>query len=116
MISAITDNLESGDHKIVYLLMLICGAMILDFISGCIAARVCDDIKFTTQRGINGILKKVASLILLLYFVSLAPLVPGVGVSLLYVLFSGYLLMEIQSILVNYKKIGLDVGAIFLFE
>lgn len=41
----------------------------------------------------------------------LAMTIPGnTGTGLLYVLYFGYLLMEIQSILENYQKIGIDVS------
>ena len=85
--------------------MLICIAMTIDFISGTIAAKINPEIEFKSKIGINGILRKVASIVLL--FHSLAPLVPGgAGVGLLYVLYVGYLMMEIKSIFENYQKMG----------
>lgn len=96
-----------ADHKAIYVLALICVAMVIDFISGTIAAKINPDIEFLSKVGINGILRKVASIVLLLFFIPLAPLVPGgAGVGLVYVLYIGYLLMEIKSILENYKKMG----------
>ena len=86
--------------------MLICIAMTIDFISGTIAAKINPEIEFKSKIGINGILRKVASIVLLLFH-SLAPLVPGgAGVGLLYVLYVGYLMMEIKSIFENYQKMG----------
>lgn len=108
---AIFDFLErfvvDQEHKAVYVLMLICIAMTIDFISGTIAAKINPEIEFKSKIGINGILRKVASIVLLLFFIPLAPLVPGgAGVGLLYVLYVGYLMMEIKSIFENYQKMG----------
>lgn len=95
------------DYKAVYVLMLICIAMTIDFISGTIAAKINPEIEFKSKIGINGILRKVASIVLLLFFIPLVPLVPGgAGVGLLYVLYVGYLMMEIKSIFENYQKMG----------
>lgn len=103
-----------ADHKAIYVLALICVAMVIDFLSGTIAAKINPDIEFLSKIGINGILRKVASIVLLLFFIPLAPLVPGgAGVGLVYVLYIGYLLMEIKSIFENYKKMGVGTE---LFE
>ncbi|MBO0423868.1 phage holin family protein [Enterococcus plantarum] len=103
-----------ADHKAIYVLALICGAMIIDFLSGTLAAKINPEIEFTSKVGINGILRKVASIILLLFFIPLAPLIPGgAGVGLIYVLYLGYLMMELKSILENYKKMGIGTE---LFE
>ncbi|GGD03789.1 phage holin family protein [Enterococcus wangshanyuanii] len=103
-----------ADHKAIYVLALICGAMIIDFLSGTLAAKINTEIEFTSKVGINGILRKVASIILLLFFIPLAPLIPGgAGVGLIYVLYLGYLMMELKSILENYKKMGIGTE---LFE
>nr|WP_284732901.1 phage holin family protein [Enterococcus faecalis] len=92
-------------------LAMICCAMIIDFLSGVFAAKMNPKIDFQSRIGINGILKKIAALILLIFFIPLAMTIPGnTGTGLLYVLYFGYLLMEIQSILENYQKIGIDVS------
>ncbi|MHC5215672.1 phage holin family protein [Enterococcus sp. LJL128] len=97
-----------ADHKAIYVLALICGAMAIDFLSGTLAAKINPSIEFQSKLGINGILRKVASIVLLLFFIPLAPLIPsGVGVGLVYVLYIGYLLMELKSILENYEKLGI---------
>lgn len=106
--------LVDADHKAAYVLTMICVAMIIDFATGTIAAKINPDIEFKSKIGINGILRKVASMVLLIFFIPLAPLVPGgAGVGLLYVLYIGYLGMEIKSIFENYKKMGNDTK---LFE
>lgn len=105
---------ENQDTAAAYVLAVICIAMIIDFLSGTLAAKISPDIEFRSKVGINGILRKIASIALLIFFIPLAPIVPGgAGVGLLYVLYLGYLLMEIKSILENYKKMGNDIS---LFE
>ena len=94
-----------------FILAMICCAMIIDFLSGVFAAKMNPKIDFQSRIGINGILKKIAALMLLIFFIPLAMTIPGnTGTGLLYVLYFGYLLMEIQSILENYQKIGIDVS------
>jgi toxin secretion/phage lysis holin len=103
-----------ADHKAIYVLALICVAMVIDFLSGTLAAKINPNIEFKSKVGINGILRKVASMVLLMFFIPLAPLIPGgTGVGLIYVLYVGYLLMELKSILENYKKMGIGTE---LFE
>ncbi|WP_348920117.1 phage holin family protein [Enterococcus rotai] len=103
-----------ADHKAIYVLTLICVAMIIDFLSGTLSAKINPNIEFKSKTGINGILRKVASMVLLMFFIPLAPLIPGgAGVGLIYVLYVGYLLMELKSILENYKKMGIGTE---LFE
>lgn len=106
--------LETEDTKVMFLMFLICIAMIIDFLSGTIAAKLNSDIEFKSNIGIYGIIRKIASVVLLLFFIPLSILIPGgAGTALLYVLYLGYLFMEIQSIFENYKKFGNDVT---LFE
>lgn len=95
------------EQKIIYLLSLLSVAMIIDFMSGVYAAKLHKEI--TSKRGINGIIRKVASMILLVFFLPVSLIIPGqTGIALLSVLYLGYLFMEIQSILENYQKIGID--------
>ena len=48
-------------------------------------------------------------MVLLVFFLPVALLLPGkTGIAMLFVFYVGYLLLEIQSILENYEKIGID--------
>ena len=95
------------EQKITYLLSMLSVSRIMDFISGVYAAKLHKEI--TCKRGINGIIRKVASMILLVFFLPVSLIIPGqTGIALLSVLYLGYLFMEIQSILENYQKIGID--------
>ena len=99
--------LETEDAKVLFVLTLICVAMILDFITGTVAAKINPSIEFKSKVGINGILRKIVSVFLLMFFIPLSVVVPGgAGVALLYTLYFGYLMMELKSILENYKKMG----------
>ena len=102
---------ETDDSKILFILAVICGAMILDFASGTLAAWVNTDIEFKSKMGINGIIRKIASIVLLVFFIPISVVVPGViGVATLYTLYLGYLAMEMRSIFENYKKFGFETG------
>lgn len=99
--------LSTGEGKMMYLLGLIAIAMIIDFLSGCICAQVKKE--YRSKRGINGILKKMISMMVLILFTLMSYLLPeGIGYSLNAVLFVGYLMMEIQSILENMEELGID--------
>ena len=81
--------------------------MVIDFVSGSYAAILRKEI--TSKIGINGIIRKIASLILLVFFIPVAFIIPGqTGMALLSILYVGYLGLEIQSILENYQKIGIQ--------
>lgn len=106
--------LETEDEKILFILALICVAMVIDFITGTVAAKINPDIEFKSKVGINGILRKIVSVFLLMFFIPLSVIVPGAaGTALLYTLYLGYLLMELKSILENYQKLG---GTTDLFQ
>ena len=105
--------LETDDSKILFILALINMAMIIDFITGTIAAKVSSNIKFNSKAGINGILRKIVSVIVMVFFIPLSVLVPGdMGVALVYTLYIGYLLLELKSIAENLGKMGVDAEAL----
>lgn len=105
--------LETDDSKILFILALINMAMIIDFITGTIAAKVNSNIKFNSKAGINGILRKIVSVIVMVFFIPLSVLVPGdMGVALVYTLYIGYLLLELKSIAENLGKMGVDAEAL----
>ena len=89
------------------ILSIICLLMIVDFITGTAAAWLNTDIKFNSQAGINGILRKLVSIIVLVACIPVSALVPvDMGVAALFVLYVGYMLMEFKSILENLSKLG----------
>lgn len=99
---------ESPEGKVIYILSIICLLMIIDFVTGTIAAWRNTDIKFSSQEGINGILRKLVSMIVLVACIPVSALVPvEMGVAALFVLYVGYMLMEFKSIVENLSKLGI---------
>ena len=99
-------RIESSN--ILYVLSLLGIAMVIDFFSGIIVAFIKNEV--TSKIGIHGILRKIASMVLLVFFLPVSYLLPShSGVLMLYVLYMGYLLLEIQSILENYQKLGIQI-------
>lgn len=100
---------HTPEGKVIFILMLIAIAMIIDFITGTIAAVVNPEIEFKSKAGINGILRKIASMLLLIVFLPVSVLIPnGAGLALVYTLYGGYLIFEIKSIVENIGKNGTD--------
>ena len=102
--------IETEDGKILFILTLIVTAMIINFLTGTIAAKVNSNITFNSKAGINGILRKLASISIMVFFIPLSVLIPaGAGVALVYTLYIGYLVMELKSIAENLGKMGVDI-------
>lgn len=108
MIDWLNRFLETDNTKLIYLLALIMGANIIDFTLGWINAKFNKKVDFSSSRAIFGIARKMLLLILCVYFIPVALLVPEpIGISALYVLYAGYLLSEINSIL-NHLRLTED--------
>ena len=109
MIEFLRELTGTQDAKIFFILGLIAVAMIIDFLTGTVSAKINQNI--VSQKGINGILRKICSMIVMIYFIPVSILIPeGIGIGLVYVLYLGYLFMELKSILENLKKMGVDVS------
>lgn len=105
--------IETEDGKILFILTMIVSAMIIDFVTGTIAAKINSNITFNSKAGINGILRKLASISIMVFFIPLSVLIPaGAGVALVYTLYIGYLIMELKSITENLGKMGVDAEAL----
>ena len=105
--------IETEDGKILFILTMIVSAMIIDFVTGTIAAKINSNITFNSKSGINGILRKLASISIMVFFIPLSVLIPaGAGVALVYTLYIGYLVMELKSITENLGKMGVDAEAL----
>lgn len=110
------DATETPEGKVIYILAIICVLMIIDFITGSLAAWRNPGISFQSQEGINGILRKLCSIIVLVACIPIAPLVPAdAGVAALIVLYVGYLIMEFKSILENLGKLGVEISPLAEF-
>lgn len=107
---------ETMEGKALYILAVVCVLMIVDFITGSLAAWRSPKIKFCSQEGINGILRKLASIIVLVVCIPVAVLIPaGAGLAALIVLYVGYMLMEFASIIENLEKLGVPVKPLSTF-
>ncbi len=102
-----SDTLEG---KALYVLTMVCVLMIVDFITGTAAAWLNTEIKFNSQAGINGILRKVVSIIALAVCIPIAAMLPDdLGLYTLLALYIGYMLMEFTSIVENLGKMGVPI-------
>lgn len=107
---------STTEGKALYLLALLCLTMALDFLLGSLAAWRDPSVKFTSGRGIDGILRKLASILVLTLCIPVSALIPqGAGTFALIVLYLGYLVMELASIVENLDKLGVPVGALRRF-
>lgn len=96
--------LESDSTKLIYILALILSANLIDFSTGWLNAKFNPKVKFSSAKAIFGIARKLILFIVLVYAIPVALLMPEpLGISALYVLYIGYLLSEINSILNHFK-------------
>lgn len=101
--------IDTQDEIILFTLTLILIAMIIDFLLGSFAAKVNPNIDFRSKEGIDGILRKVWSIVLLTFCIPLSILLPeGISLVTLQVLYTGYLFYELKSIVENLDKLGVD--------
>lgn len=108
-----SDTLEG---KAMYVLTVVCVLMIVDFITGTAAAWLNTEIKFNSQAGINGILRKVVSIIALAVCIPIAAMLPDdLGLYTLLALYIGYMLMEFTSIVENLGKMGVPITPLQTF-
>lgn len=101
--------IDTQDEIIIFTLTLILIAMMIDFLLGSFAAKFNTDVVFRSKEGINGIIRKLGSIVLLTFGIPLSILLPeGIGLATLQVLYTGYLFYELKSIIENLEKLGVD--------
>jgi len=92
--------LINDDSKVLYILTLILIANIIDFLLGFINAKFNSKVQFESRKAIYGIARKMTLFILCVYFIPVALLIPApLDIGALYVLYIGYLVSELNSIL-----------------
>ena len=107
---------STTEGKALYLLALLCLTMALDFLLGSLAAWRDPSVKFTSGRGIDGILRKLASILVLTLCIPVSALVPAeAGIAALIVLYLGYLFYELASVIENLERLGAPVGKLKRF-
>lgn len=108
MFSYLKQWLADDDSKVLYILSLILIANIIDFILGFINAKFNENVQFKSSKAIYGIARKMTLFILCVYFIPVALLIPEpLDIGALYVLYLGYLVSEINSIL-SHLRISSD--------
>ena len=116
LFNTLEQAVSTTEGKALYILTLICIAMILDFLLGSFAAWRDPQVKFTSQRGIDGILRKLASILVLVCCIPVSALVPAeAGLAALIVLYLGYLFYELASVIENLERLGAPVGKLKRF-
>ena len=116
LFNTLEQAVSTTEGKALYILTLICIAMILDFLLGSFAAWRDPAVKFTSQRGIDGILRKLASILVLVCCIPVSALVPAeAGLAALIVLYLGYLALELASVVENLSKLGAPVSGLQKF-
>lgn len=105
---------QTEDGLILYALTLIVSMEIIDFVTGTIAAIVNPDIEYKSKIGINGLLRKILGVLLLMVLIPMSVLLPEkTGFAFLYSIYLGYLLFTFQSLIENYRKLK---GNVTIFQ
>lgn len=105
---------RTEDGLILYALALIVILEIIDFATGTFAAIINPDIEYKSKIGINGLLRKVIGVFILLVLIPMSILLPEkTGFAFLYSIYLGYLVFTFQSLIENYRKIK---GYVAIFQ
>ncbi len=114
-INLLFDNLhtliESDEGLVFYILGIIAVMEIVDFATGTFAAIINPNIEYKSKVGINGIMRKIVGLFLLMILIPMSILLPDqAGVAFLYTIYIGYMIMIFKSLLENYGKMKGDTS------
>lgn len=105
---------QTEDGLVLYALALIVSMEIIDFVTGTIAAIANPDIEYKSKIGINGLLRKILGVLLLMILIPMSVLLPErVGFTFLYSIYIGYIVFTFQSLVENYRKLK---GNVTLFQ
>lgn len=104
----------SEDGLVLFLLGLIVIMEIIDFVTGTFAAIINPKIEYKSKIGINGLLRKISGVFLLLVLIPMSVLLPEqTGVAFLYSIYLGYIVFTFKSLVENYGKMK---GETSIFE
>lgn len=105
---------QTEDGLVLYALSLIVILEIIDFISGTFGAIANPEIEYKSKIGINGLIRKVLGVLLLMVLIPMSVLLPEkTGFAFLYSIYLGYLIFTFQSLIENYRKLK---GNITIFQ
>lgn len=105
---------QTEDGLVLYALTLIVSMEIIDFLTGTIAAIANPDIEYKSKIGINGLLRKILGVLLLMILIPMSVLLPErVGFTFLYSIYIGYIVFTFQSLVENYRKLK---GNVTIFQ
>ena len=105
---------QTEDGLVLYALTLIVSMEIIDFLTGTIAAISNPDIEYKSKIGINGLLRKILGVLLLMILIPMSVLLPEKsGFAFLYSIYLGYIVFTFQSLIENYRKLK---GNVTLFQ
>ena len=106
--------IQTEDGLVLYALALIVSMEIIDFVTGTIAAIVNQEIEYKSKIGINGLLRKILGVLLLMILIPMSVLLPEkTGFAFLYSIYLGYLVFTFQSLIENYRKMK---GHVAIFQ
>lgn len=105
---------QTEDGLVLYALSLIVILEIIDFISGTFGAIANPEIEYKSKIGINGLIRKVLGVLLLMVLIPMSVLLPEkTGFAFLYSIYLGYLIFTFQSLIENYRKLK---GNVTIFQ
>lgn len=105
---------QTEDGLVLYALTLIVSMEIIDFLTGTIAAIANPDIEYKSKIGINGLLRKILGVLLLMILIPMSVLLPEKsGFAFLYSIYLGYIVFTFQSLVENYRKLK---GNVTIFQ
>ena len=105
---------QTEDGLVLYALTLIVSMEIIDFLTGTIAAISNPVIEYKSIISINGLLRKILGVLLLMILIPMSVLLPEKsGFAFLYSIYLGYIVFTFQSLIENYRKLK---GNVTLFQ
>ena len=106
--------IQTEDGLVLYALGLIVILEIVDFASGTFAAIANPEIEYKSKIGINGLIRKILGVLLLMILIPMSVLLPEkTGFAFLYSIYLGYIAFTFQSLIENYRKLK---GNVTLFQ
>lgn len=105
MFTFLRSIIATEDGLVLFLLGLIVVMEIIDFATGTFAAIINQDIEYKSKVGINGLIRKMQGITLLVVLIPMSVLLPEqTGVAFLYTIYLGYVVLTFKSLVENYGK------------